>query len=204
MPNGLIGDDDASLGQQILCVAEAGTETEIEPDGVTDDLGWEHDHLRRPVFNGTGSRIDAAMHTGCCEIGLSSRDAEHLSTQRGIAVSYGTIHAVLAKARDTKSSDEPRPPEGRAIALPDTPSGQREDSHPQARGAPHRVGTACQRCFTPLDPGSATCQSVYPQSPGHMDRYPLRSPCPPRCVIEDRSRTRDRSPARTAAQRVPH
>jgi hypothetical protein len=37
-----MADDEAALGEQILNVAEAEVETVVQPDGVSDDLGWEH------------------------------------------------------------------------------------------------------------------------------------------------------------------
>ena len=39
--DGLVGDDDASLGEEILRIAEAQREAVIQLDGVTDDLGRE-------------------------------------------------------------------------------------------------------------------------------------------------------------------
>ena len=41
MSNGLIRDDDASLGQQVFDIAKAQTETVIKPDSVADDFGRE-------------------------------------------------------------------------------------------------------------------------------------------------------------------
>ena len=41
LPNRLVGDGDAALGQQVFCIAKAKTETMIEPDGVADDFGRE-------------------------------------------------------------------------------------------------------------------------------------------------------------------
>ena len=38
LPNRFVGDRDPALGQQIFRVAEAETETMVEPDGVTDDF----------------------------------------------------------------------------------------------------------------------------------------------------------------------
>jgi hypothetical protein len=40
-PNGLVGDRDAALRQQIFDVAEAQGESEIEPDRVLNDLRRE-------------------------------------------------------------------------------------------------------------------------------------------------------------------
>ena len=37
----LVGDGDAALCQEILDVSEAQAEPVIQPDGMTDDLGWE-------------------------------------------------------------------------------------------------------------------------------------------------------------------
>jgi hypothetical protein len=39
LPNGLVGHDNAPLGEEIFRIAEAQTEPMVEPDGVTDDLG---------------------------------------------------------------------------------------------------------------------------------------------------------------------
>ena len=41
MSNGLIRDDDASLGQQVFDIAKAQAETVIKPDSVADDFGPE-------------------------------------------------------------------------------------------------------------------------------------------------------------------
>jgi hypothetical protein len=41
LPDGLVGDDDPPLRQEFFDVAEAQTESVIQPDGVTDDLRWE-------------------------------------------------------------------------------------------------------------------------------------------------------------------
>jgi hypothetical protein len=40
-PNGLVGDHNAALRQQILDVTKAQREPEIEPDRLSDDFGWE-------------------------------------------------------------------------------------------------------------------------------------------------------------------
>jgi len=49
----LVADDDASLGEQILRVAEAEVEPKVQPDSVSDDLRWEAvPSIRRVV--GTG------------------------------------------------------------------------------------------------------------------------------------------------------
>jgi len=37
----LLGDDDATLGQQLLAIAVAAGEGEVQPDGVRDDFGRE-------------------------------------------------------------------------------------------------------------------------------------------------------------------
>jgi hypothetical protein len=60
--HGLIGDQDPTLSQQILDVAEAQGEPEIEPDRLLDDFGREavaaiadlghHRWLRRKSLNG--------------------------------------------------------------------------------------------------------------------------------------------------------
>jgi hypothetical protein len=41
LPHGLVADDDAPGGQQLLHHAQTEREAEIQPDGVADDLGWE-------------------------------------------------------------------------------------------------------------------------------------------------------------------
>src|SRR6266542_6410711 len=41
LADGLVADDDATLGEQILNVAEAEVEAEIQPYGMGDDLGRE-------------------------------------------------------------------------------------------------------------------------------------------------------------------
>ena len=41
LPNGLVGDCDPALGQEILGIAEADTKAVVEPDGVTDDFRRE-------------------------------------------------------------------------------------------------------------------------------------------------------------------
>jgi hypothetical protein len=38
LPDGLVGDDDSSLRQELLNVSEAQAEAVVQPDGVTDDL----------------------------------------------------------------------------------------------------------------------------------------------------------------------
>ena len=40
-PHGFVGDDSASLSQEQLNIPQAEAEHVIEPDGVSDDLGWE-------------------------------------------------------------------------------------------------------------------------------------------------------------------
>jgi hypothetical protein len=56
-----MADEDAALGEQILNVAEAEVEAKVQPDSVTDDLGWvamsvvergqggEHQPILRPL-----------------------------------------------------------------------------------------------------------------------------------------------------------
>ena len=41
LPDALVADDDASLGQDKLHLAQAQAEHVVQPDGVADDLGWE-------------------------------------------------------------------------------------------------------------------------------------------------------------------
>jgi hypothetical protein len=41
LADGLVGDGDSALRQEILDVSEAQTEPVIQPDGMADDLGWE-------------------------------------------------------------------------------------------------------------------------------------------------------------------
>ncbi len=41
LPDGFIGDRDVPLGQQVLHISEAETESVVEPDGVADDFGRE-------------------------------------------------------------------------------------------------------------------------------------------------------------------
>ncbi len=41
LADGLVADDDATLAEQILHVAEAEVKAEVQPDGVSDDLGRE-------------------------------------------------------------------------------------------------------------------------------------------------------------------
>ena len=41
LTDGFVGDRNASLGQQVLNIPEAESESVIEPHGVADDLGWE-------------------------------------------------------------------------------------------------------------------------------------------------------------------
>jgi len=40
-PNGLIGDDDAPLGQQKFNISKAEAEYVIQPDGMGDEFGWK-------------------------------------------------------------------------------------------------------------------------------------------------------------------
>jgi hypothetical protein len=60
--NGLIGDGDSALRQEILDVSEAQAEPVVQPDGVADDLGWEPvaavagcRAVRLPTLPATGS-----------------------------------------------------------------------------------------------------------------------------------------------------
>ena len=39
--DGFVGDIDATLGQQILDILKAQRKSEIQPDGILDDLGWK-------------------------------------------------------------------------------------------------------------------------------------------------------------------
>ena len=39
--DGLVGDGDSTLRQEVLDVSEAQAEPVVQPDGVADDLGWE-------------------------------------------------------------------------------------------------------------------------------------------------------------------
>jgi hypothetical protein len=41
MPNALVADDQAAFGKQVLDVAQAELEAEVQPDGLADDLGRE-------------------------------------------------------------------------------------------------------------------------------------------------------------------
>ena len=41
LPNRLVGDHHASLREEIFSIAEAETESIVEPDRVADDVGWE-------------------------------------------------------------------------------------------------------------------------------------------------------------------
>jgi hypothetical protein len=41
LPNGLVGHGDTPLGQEILGISEAQTETVVQPDGMTDDRRWK-------------------------------------------------------------------------------------------------------------------------------------------------------------------
>jgi len=41
LPNRLIGHDDAASEEELFHIAVAETEPKIEPDAMTDDLGWE-------------------------------------------------------------------------------------------------------------------------------------------------------------------
>ena len=56
LADGLVANDDATLGEQILHVAETEMEAEVQPHGVGDDLGREAvAPIRRP-FSGLGYR----------------------------------------------------------------------------------------------------------------------------------------------------
>jgi hypothetical protein len=67
LTDGFVADDDATLGQQILHVAEAGMEAEVQPDGVSDDLGREAvASIGRPVSglgDGHQARLIADPHS---------------------------------------------------------------------------------------------------------------------------------------------
>ena len=39
--DGFMGDIDATLGQQILDIPKAQSKSEIQPDGILDDLSWK-------------------------------------------------------------------------------------------------------------------------------------------------------------------
>jgi hypothetical protein len=41
LTDGLLGDDDPALGEEIFNVSEAEAEAVVQPDRVADDLGWE-------------------------------------------------------------------------------------------------------------------------------------------------------------------
>lgn len=41
LTDGLVGDDDSPLSEEIFDVSQAQTETMVEPDSLTDDLWWE-------------------------------------------------------------------------------------------------------------------------------------------------------------------
>src|SRR4051812_21257702 len=41
LPYGLMADDDAAGGEDLIDMAQAERKAEIQPDGVADDLGWE-------------------------------------------------------------------------------------------------------------------------------------------------------------------
>src|SRR5215468_4243735 len=41
LPYGFVADNDAARGQQLLHHAKTEREAEIQPNGITDDLGWE-------------------------------------------------------------------------------------------------------------------------------------------------------------------
>ena len=41
LSDGLVGDDDAALNQEVFDISEAQTEAVIEPDCVADDLAWK-------------------------------------------------------------------------------------------------------------------------------------------------------------------
>src|SRR5262249_39074007 len=41
LPHALAADDQATLGEQVLDIAQAEVEPVVQPDGVADDLGWE-------------------------------------------------------------------------------------------------------------------------------------------------------------------
>ena len=58
LADGLVADDDATLGEQILNVAEAEVEAKIQPYGMSDDLGREAvASIQRPISGlGDGHR----------------------------------------------------------------------------------------------------------------------------------------------------
>ena len=39
--DGFIGNIDATLGQQVLDIPKAQRKSEMQPDGILDDLGWK-------------------------------------------------------------------------------------------------------------------------------------------------------------------
>ena len=52
--DGFIADSDTSFGKEIFNVTMAEVETIIEPDGITDDVGWESVTLvciHRPILS---------------------------------------------------------------------------------------------------------------------------------------------------------
>src|ERR671912_2295859 len=88
-PDGLIGDFEPTLGQELLDISVAQCEPEIEPDGVSDDVGWNlvacvGDRLHPPI-------LPAPVH--------DSRDKAHPRLPS----------RPRTKPRDTKRSASRRP-----------------------------------------------------------------------------------------------
>src|ERR1700731_1572843 len=62
-PHRFVGDVEPSFGQQLLDIAIAQSEAEIEPDRVLDNFGWEampavaeRSHADSPIRSAAGSR----------------------------------------------------------------------------------------------------------------------------------------------------
>ena len=63
VPNRLLGDRDTPLSKQVLDIAETQAEPVVEPDGVTDDLGWESVSVRAGRMTPHRSTLPAVAST---------------------------------------------------------------------------------------------------------------------------------------------
>src|SRR5664279_2914137 len=102
-PNGLVGDHDAALRQQIFDVAKAQCEPEIEPDRLLDDLRREPvpfvaDFLHSPGYltareAASQNRRDNALSNSCQAFStLTCSNALNLSDTFSITQFHATWH----------------------------------------------------------------------------------------------------------------
>jgi hypothetical protein len=88
LTHGFAADDDATLGQQILHVAEAEMEAEVQPDGVSDDLGREAAASIGRRSAGSATDIKPGLSPIRAQLDNSSEDASRANS----FVEFGRNH----------------------------------------------------------------------------------------------------------------